>query len=204
MYVIFEQKRSCDQIVGDLEFELEGYFQRRLSDGYRRKVAEKVADRDELQFEGQRLNGHGESFKLEHKNVIEEARKEQLSRLQKEESDQKFHSQNKVTPKQQKHNPKSEREMLRELSDEIQNNPTVAYKEIVDAPEKNKKVKPSVEEVNEKVADQFNIQISFKSFARRSSCLFRQLHYLIISLNIHRKTSIQPNMSNWIKPTCLD
>ena len=37
LYVIFEQKRSCDQIVGDLEFELEGYFQRRLSHGIRER-----------------------------------------------------------------------------------------------------------------------------------------------------------------------
>ena len=35
--MIFEQKRSCDQIVGDLEFELEGYFQRRLSHGGRER-----------------------------------------------------------------------------------------------------------------------------------------------------------------------
>lgn len=34
LYVIFEQKRSCDRVVAELEFELEGYFQRRISNDF--------------------------------------------------------------------------------------------------------------------------------------------------------------------------
>jgi hypothetical protein len=106
-----------------LEFELEGYFQRRISDKYHRNIIENQFIPREQIPEIQKIENYGKPavkpvVKTAQKlTIIEEARREQMERLKSEEKAlaEKKHP----TPKLKVQNLKSERDMLRNVADEI-------------------------------------------------------------------------------------
>ncbi len=62
LYVIFEQKRSCDRVVAELEFELEGYFQRRISNDF--------ADSLHVPSHKQLVKNQRKNFTLKKRNLM--------------------------------------------------------------------------------------------------------------------------------------